>query len=66
MILAETYMELMTDKAHLMFEITLTVIQDVVIGIVLWPMAKKWIKKHDEKKHAHKHCVDVHEQGELF
>lgn len=65
MILAETYMELMTDPAHWFFEITLIVIFDVLLGMILWPFAKKWLKAHDEKKHAHEHCDDVH-QGELF
>lgn len=65
MILAETYTELMTDRAHLLFEITLTVIQDVGIGLIAWPLIKRTVRKHDAKKHAHEHCEDVH-QGELF
>lgn len=65
MLLAETYLELMTDRSHLLFEVTLTFIQDVVIGLIIWPFAKKWLKAHDEKKHAHRHCEDVH-QDSLF
>ena len=41
MLMAETYLDLMTDPAHLMFEMTLTVVQDVVIGAILWPIIKR-------------------------
>lgn len=66
--LAETYTELMTDRAHLMFEITLTVIQDVGIGLIAWPLIKRAVRKHDNKKHSKKdHCEpDCCEQEELF
>lgn len=50
--IAETYMELMTDRAHLLFEITLTVIQDVIIGMVLWPLAKRAVRRHDRDVHG--------------
>lgn len=65
MFLSETYWELMRDPAHWLFEITLILIFDVIIGMVAWPFVKKWIKNHDEKKHAHQHCDDVH-QDTLF
>lgn len=65
MILAETYWELMKDPAHWLFELTLIVIFDVIIGAIAWPFIKRWIKEHDRKKHAHQHCDDVH-QGKLF
>lgn len=62
---AETYWELMSDPAHWLFELTLIVIFDIIIGAIAWPFVKNWIKKHDEKKHAHKHCDEVH-QEKLF
>lgn len=49
--IAETYMELMTDRSHLMFEITLTILQDVVIGMLLWPLIKRAVRAHDQKEH---------------
>lgn len=60
MILAETYWELMTDSAHWMMELTMLLIFDVVIGMIAWPLFKKWLQNHDERKHAHIHC-GVHE-----
>jgi hypothetical protein len=62
----EEYINLITDPAHLMLELTLIIVIDVIIGMVAWPFIKKWIKEHDRKKHAHQHCDDVNEQGELF
>lgn len=48
---AETYTQLMSDPAHLGFEMTLTIIQDVLIGLVLWPLIKRVIRRHDRKTH---------------
>lgn len=56
MILAETFVELVKDPAHWMFEIMLMVIFDVLIGAIAWPFIKKAVKSHDEKKHRHEHC----------
>lgn len=58
--IAETYWELMRDPAHWLFEITLIVIFDLLIGALLWPFIKRWIAEHDRKKHAHEHCEDAH------
>lgn len=63
--IAETFMELVKDPNHWLFEIMLMVIFDGLIGMILYPLFKRWLKSHDEKKHAHEHCQDVH-QGELF
>lgn len=49
--IAETYLQLMTDRPHLMFEITLTLIQDVGIGLIAWPLIKRAVRRHDERKH---------------
>lgn len=56
----DQYIELVTDPAHLMLELTLIILIDVIIGMVAWPFIKRAIARHDEKKHAHKHCDDVH------
>lgn len=68
MFLAETedFWFLLHNVAHWEFELFLMFVFDVVLGLALIPLGKKWLKKHDEKKHLHEHCVDVHEQGELF
>ncbi len=63
--LFQRYWELVTDPAHLLLELTLIILIDVIIGMIAWPFAKKWLKEHDRKKHAHEHCDDVH-QGQLF
>lgn len=55
MIVAETYTQLMTDPAHLAFEVTLTLIQDVGIGLIAWPLIKRAVRRHDAKKHGGDH-----------
>ena len=42
----ETFWDLFTDPAHWWFEITLILIFDVIIGALLWPRFKNWIKHH--------------------
>lgn len=68
MILAEEdFWFLLHNLAHWEFEIFLMVLFDGVIGVIGMRLFKKWLKNHDDKKHAHEHCDDVHsEQGELF
>jgi hypothetical protein len=62
----EDFWFLLHNLAHWEFEIFLMVLFDGVIGVVGVGLFKKWLKTHDAKKHAHEHCDDVHEQGELF
>jgi membrane protein implicated in regulation of membrane protease activity len=63
----EDFWFLLHNLAHWEFELFLMFIFDVVLGLLLIPFVKRWLKKHDERKHAHEHCEDVHgEQGELF
>lgn len=47
----ETYWNLLLDAPHLEFELTLTLIQDVLIGLVLWPWAKRWLTQRVNKEH---------------
>jgi hypothetical protein len=61
----EDFWFLLHNLAHWEFELFLMFIFDVVLGLLLIPFGKRWLKKHDEKKHRHEHCEDVH-QGELF
>ena len=65
MVLAETYVELLKDPNHWLFELTLIAIFDGLIGAIAYPLVKRWLKNHDERKHAHQHCEDVH-QDTLF
>lgn len=62
----EDFWFLLHNLAHWEFELFLMFIFDVVLGLLLIPFGRRWLKKHDEKKHAHEHCDDVHDQGELF
>ena len=50
--LAETYIELLRDPAHWAFEITLILIFDVIIGMLAWPLFRKWLAHHDKVKHG--------------
>ena len=48
----ETFLSLLTNKAHWEFELFLMFIFDVLIGFILFPFLKKWILHHktdDEK-----------------
>ena len=42
----ETFWTLLHDSAHWEFEVFLTILQDVVIGAIIWPFAKKHIGHH--------------------
>lgn len=57
---AETYIELMKNPAHLGAEATVTLLENIVVIFVTRPLFKRWLKHHDATKHAHKHCDDVH------
>ena len=61
MILAETYIELMKNPAHLGAEATVTILENVVTILICRPIFKRWLKHHDAVKHAHEHCEDVHD-----
>lgn len=63
MILAEEmWYELLKDYNHWLFEFISGGIQFIVIGLFLSPLFKRWLKAHDERKHAHEHCEDVHQE----
>lgn len=60
MFVAETLNELLHNGAHWQFEAIGVFIDNVIIGLLLIPLGRRWLKKHDEKKHAHEHCDDSH------
>lgn len=68
MLLAEeTFWDLLRSSAHWQFELFLMALFDVLIGMVAWPFVKRAISRHDQKKHSHEHCEELHdEQGNLF
>lgn len=48
----ETFWTLLKDPAHWEFELFLILLFDVIIGILIWPRLRKFIKHHksdDEK-----------------
>jgi len=48
----ETFWTLFTDLAHWEFELFLILLFDVIIGILIWPRLRKFIRHHksdDEK-----------------
>lgn len=51
--LAETYMQLLKDPAHWLFELTLVVIFDGLIGLLVWPRIRDHL--HRDVRHAAGH-----------
>lgn len=49
----DSYLDLITDPAHLMLEATLILVIDVLIGLLLWPAVKRWVRRHDRIHHGH-------------
>lgn len=47
----EGYFELLQSGPHWLFEITLMLIFDVLIGLILWPLIKKAVRRHDREVH---------------
>jgi len=52
MVVAETFLNLLSDKNHWAFEIVTTIVQDVGIGLVAWPLIKRAVRRHDAHKHG--------------
>lgn len=52
----DSYLDLVTDPAHLLLELTLILIIDVIIGMVAWPFIKAAISRHDARKHPERNC----------
>jgi hypothetical protein len=46
------YVEIMSDPAHLMAEITLMLLIDVLFLGLIWPVVRKTIDKRVRKEHA--------------
>lgn len=56
--LGETYWELMRNIDHWLFELTLIFLFDVVIGMLAYPLFRKWLAAHDRRHHTAS-CGDV-------
>ena len=59
--LLERYLDLITDPAHLLLELTLVLVIDVLVVAILWPfiikpLADNWLNKHfslRDSEHGH-------------
>ena len=49
----QSYLDLVTDPAHLMLEATLIILIDVILVGLCWPLIKRAIKRHDREVHGH-------------
>lgn len=45
------YTHIVSDPAHLFAELTFILATDVVIGLGLWPLVKRAVRHHDERRH---------------
>lgn len=61
--LAETWIELLGDGNHWIFEIISSMTENIVLGLIFLPLFRKWLKAHDAKKHGHQHCEGVINNG---
>lgn len=52
------YFEVITDPAHIGAELTFIFLETVVIGLILTPLIKRWVKRHDKKYHGVTHETD--------
>lgn len=48
----ERYLDLLTDPAHWAFEITVTVIVDIIIIGMMIPFIRRAVRRHDEEHHG--------------
>lgn len=46
------YTELLTDPAHLAYEVTLIIFIDVLLVGFAWPFVKRGIRRHDKTHHG--------------
>lgn len=46
------YREIMTDPAHLMAEVSLMLIVDVLFMGVMWPFIRRMVRRHDREIHG--------------
>lgn len=44
------YLNILKDPAHWLFEITLILLFDVIIGLIVWPKVTKILKHLEEHK----------------
>lgn len=48
----DRYLDLITDPAHLLLEGTLVLVIDVVVGLVLWPLIKRFSRRYLDAYHV--------------
>ena len=47
------YLSILSNPAHMLVEVTNTILIDVIFVGMLWPLFRRAIKKHDRKEHDH-------------
>lgn len=57
MVFAEAFTDLLRDPNHWGFEIIAAVVEFVIVGLILTPLIKRWIRTHDKVHHNHE-CED--------
>lgn len=65
MIATETWIDLLKDWNHWLFELISGSIQAGVIALIFRPVFRQALRLHDERKHKHVHCEDVHPKDDL-
>lgn len=46
------YLHVISDPAHILAELTFILAESIVIGAILTPLIKRWVRRHDEKEHG--------------
>ena len=46
------YREIVTDPAHVAAELTFVLLFDGLLAGLLWPLAKRAVRRHDERSHS--------------
>lgn len=64
MLAQETWIELLKDPNHIIFEVVLNIIQFVIVGLIARPVIRYAVRLHDERKHGHVHCDELHPEVE--
>jgi hypothetical protein len=47
----QEYLSLLQDPAHILLELTMILFFDVIVGMLMWPLVKRAVHRHDIKHH---------------
>ena len=48
----QAYWHILSDPAHLMVEVTLTILIDVILLGVIWPLVRNFVREQLQRQHA--------------